>query len=151
MDIERYTEELNALRIKGGVFNSLELAKALRGIMPYSSTVPTIMRRNPDISGYTVLEKGIEFDPKHSIYKDAVAKIIEEAARYAAASNKRVIATAKRKKFILLLHSYVGEFNATPLIVDRVVKDICISLYSLGKCVEVPAILKAYKKYLKIC
>ena len=95
MDIERYTEELNALRIKGGVFNSLELAKALRGIMPYSSTVPTIMRRNPDISGYTVLDKGIEFDPKHSIYKDAVAKIIEEAARYAAASQKRVLATAK--------------------------------------------------------
>lgn len=151
MDIERYTEELNALRIKGGVFNSLELAKALRGIMPYSSTVPTIMRRNPDISGYTVLEKGIEFDPKHSIYKDAVAKIIEEAARYAADSNKRVIATAKRKKFILLLHSYVGEFNATPLIIDRVVKDICISLYNSGKCVEVPTIIKAYKKYLKIC
>lgn len=150
MDIERYTEELNALRIKGGVFNSLELAKALRGIMPYSSTVPTIMRRNPDISGYTVLEKGIKFDPKHSIYKDAVAKIIEEAARYAAASNKRVIATAKRKKFILLLHSYVGEFNATPLIIDRVVKDICISLYNSGKCAEVPTILKAYKN-LKIC
>lgn len=150
MDIERYTEELNALRIKGGVFNSLELAKALRGIMPYSSTVPTIMRRNPDISGYTVLEKGIKFDPKHSIYKDAVAKIIEEAARYAAESNKRVIATAKRKKFILLLHSYVGEFNATPLIIDRVVKDICVSLYNSGKCAEVPAILKAYKN-LKIC
>lgn len=150
MDIERCTEELNALRIKGGVFNSLELAKALRGIMPYSSTVPTIMRRNPDISGYTVLDKGIEFDPKHSIYKDAVAKIIEEAARYAAESNKRVIATAKRKKFILLLHSYVGEFNATPLIIDRVVKDICVSLYNSGKCAEVPAILKAYKN-LKIC
>lgn len=150
MDIERYTEELNALRIKGGVFNSLELAKALRGIMPYSSTVPTIMRRNPDISGYTVLEKGIKFDPKHSIYKDAVAKIIEEAARYAAESNKRVIATAKRKKFILLLHSYVGEFNATPLIIDRVVKDICVSLYNSGKCAEVPVILKAYKN-LKIC
>lgn len=150
MDIERCTEELNALRIKGGVFNSLELAKALRGIMPYSSTVPTIMRRNPDISGYTVLEKGIEFDPKHSIYKDAVAKIIEEAARYAAESNKRVIATAKRKKFILLLHSYVGEFNATPLIIDRVVKDICVSLYNSGKCAEVPAILKTYKN-LKIC
>lgn len=150
MDIERYTEELNALRIKGGVFNSLELAKALRGIMPYSSTVPTIMRRNPDISGYTVLEKGIKFDPKHSIYKDAVAKIIEEAARYAAESNKRVIATAKRKKFILLLHSYVGEFNATPLIIDRVVKDICVSLYNSGKCAEVPAILKVYKN-LKIC
>lgn len=150
MDIERYTEELNALRIKGGVFNSLELAKALRGIMPYSSTVPTIMRRNPDISGYTVLDKGIKFDPKHSIYKDAVAKIIEEAARYAAESNKRVIATAKRKKFILLLHSYVGEFNATPLIIDRVVKDICVSLYNSGKCSEVPAILKAYKN-LKIC
>lgn len=150
MDIERCTEELNALRIKGGVFNSLELAKALRGIMPYSSTVPTIMRRNPDISGYTVLEKGIKFDPKHSIYKDAVAKIIEEAARYAAESNKRVITTAKRKKFILLLHSYVGEFNATPLIIDRVVKDICVSLYNSGKCAEVPAILKAYKN-LKIC
>ena len=150
MDIERYTEELNALRIKGGVFSSLELAKALRGIMPYSSTVPTIMRRNPDISGYIVLEKGIKFDPKHSIYKDAVAKIIEEAAKYAADSNKRVIATAKRKKFILLLHSYVGEFNATPLIIDRVVKDICVSLYNSGKCAEVPAILKAYKN-LKIC
>lgn len=150
MDIERCTEELNALRIKGGVFNSLELAKALRGIMPYSSTVPTIMRRNPNISGYTVLEKGIKFDPKHSIYKDAVAKIIEEAARYAAESNKRVIATAKRKKFILLLHSYVGEFNATPLIIDKVVKDICVSLYNSGKCAEVPAILKAYKN-LKIC
>ena len=47
--------------------------------------------------------------------------------------------------------TYVGEFNATPLIIDRVVKDICVSLYSSGKCVEVPTILKAYKKYLKIC
>ena len=116
MDIERYTEELNALRIKGGVFNSLELAKALRGIMPYSSTVPTIMRRNPDISGYTVLEKGIEFDPKHSIYKDAVAKIIEEAARYAAASNKRVIAigdnydtTSEAAQDIVGIQTWVNE------------------------------------------
>ena len=151
MDIEKYTEELNALRIKGGVFNSLELAKALRGIMPYSSTIPTIMRRNPDISGYIVLDKGIQFDTKHSIYKDAVAKIIEEAAKYAADSQRRVVATAKKKKFVALLHSYVGEFSVTPLIVDRVVKDICVSLYNSGKCVEVPAFLQAYNKYLKIC
>ena len=95
--------------------------------------------------------KGIEFDPKHNIYKDAVAKIIEEAAKYAADSQRRVVATAKRKKFIALLHSYVGEFNVTPLIVDKVVKDICISLHNSGKCVEVPTILQAYNKYLKIC
>ena len=58
------------------------------------------------------------------------------------------------KKFlnsVLTANQTESLFSVYPDIIDRVVKDICVSLYSSGKCVEVPAILKAYKKYLKIC
>lgn len=108
------------------------------------------MKRNPNISGYIVNKNKITFDPKHSIYKEAVLKLITDAREYHSKCSKKTRTFNRKSLFISTLKQICGEFTETPIIINKVVIDACIKLHNAGKCDLVPKIMKEYKLY-KMC
>lgn len=149
-NIEKYCAIINNLRLQGGCYTAPEMSTVLRGI-PYSTVLPVIMRRNPNISGYIVYETGIEFDTKRSIYKDALLKLLIEARRYASDCSRRMRIEHKKSNFIALIKGLCGDFNISPITLRNAVNDACVKLHNNGKSDQVPNILKFYNAYLKIC
>lgn len=149
-NIETYCAIINNLRLKGGCYTAQELSAVLKGI-PYATVFPVIMRRNPDISGYTVYETGIEFDTKHSIYKDAMLKLLTEARQYASDCSRRMRIEHKKTDFITLIKELCGDFIISPVTLHNAVNDACVKLHYQGKSDQVPSMLKFYNTYLKNC
>ena len=56
--IEDYCVLINNIRMQGGTYTYNALAKVLKGI-PYCNNMPMVMRANPGIAGFEVLDKGI--------------------------------------------------------------------------------------------
>ena len=142
-NLEEYTTKINALRLKGGVYNALELAKALKGI-PYNGSLPTIMRRNPKISGYKVLDGGILFDKSKAIYKEAVLFLITEAKAYQKECTKKY---HEKYDIFKVLKKYGYDKPESPLELEKVIQALCLQLYFNGESYKVVNIQKVYSNY----
>ena len=119
--IEDYCVLINNIRMQGGTYTYNALAKVLKGI-PYCNNMPMVMRANPGIAGFEVLDKGIRFDEHKSIHKEALAYLIEEARQYG------IHATQK-----------------------YAVGNRCVELYYEGKSAEAAELIALYNKYVNVC
>ena len=150
-NIDKYTTLLNTLRLKGGIYKTSELVKELKGLPNYYA-IPTIMKRHKNISGYIITDDGIQFDSKHSIYKEAVIKLIEEARKYASECSHKSYIKRQRTEFINMLKNHFNKpIKTTKIALDKAVNQLCIDLYWQGRSSEVPDILRQYNLYVKKC
>lgn len=142
--IEDYCVLINNIRMQGGTYTYTALVKALKGI-PYNNNMPMVMRANPGIAGFEVLDKGIRFDTSKSIHKDAIAYLIEEARQYGIrAANKSRI----KHSFVALLNT---DIPSTPLYLKSLVDKRCVELYYEGKSAKSAELLDLYKRYVNGC
>ena len=146
-NIEIYCQKFNELRLKGKTYTTPQLAKALRGF-PFSSAIPVVMRRNPDLSGYVVVKDGITFDTKHSIYKEGMLKILKEARDYIKECNARNYIKTRNTEFLNTLNL---EGQKTKLNIKKAVEKLCVSLYYQCQTKKVKKIMSDYQFYLKHC
>ena len=136
--------KLNKLRMQGGTYTYNALAKVLKGI-PYCNNIPMVMRANPGIAGFEVLDKGIRFDEHKPIHKEALSYLIEEARQYG------IHATQKyriKSRFLTLLSI---ELPLTPLQLKNAVGNRCVELYYEGKSAEAAELIALYNKYVNVC
>lgn len=119
--VEETSVHINSIRLKGGKYSNGELIKLLDGF-PYNRILPLIMRRHPNILGYSVVNKSIVFDTEHSININAIRLFIKEAREYQIENNKPRTLSLKAKQDII---------------------NKCLELYFNGNSYEVH---KLYKK-----
>lgn len=142
--IEDYCVLINNIRMQGGTYTYNALVKALKGI-PYNNNMPMVMRANPGIVGFEVLNKGIRFDEHKPIHKDALMYLIEEARHYGinAAQKSKV-----KSRFTALLNI---DIPTTPLQLKNAVGNRCVELYYEGKSAEAAELIALYNKYVNVC
>ena len=146
-NIEVYCQKFNEFRSKGGTYTTPQLAKALRGF-PFSSAIPVVMRKNPNLSGYLIVKDGITFDTKHSIYKEGMLKILKEAREYIKECNSRNYIKTRNTEFLNKLNL---EGQKTKLNIKKAVEKLCVSLFYQCQTKEVKKVMEDYKFYLKSC
>lgn len=139
MNIEIACKRINAIRLTGGKYSTIELKEALKGL-PYYGYIPTAMRNHRNLNSYTVTTRGIIFNPKVSLYKDVIITILKEAQEMGKKSVK--------PNFYKLLAKYTDEeLPKTPLGLQRFVESLCVKLYYEGKSVTAAKLLQNFKKY----
>lgn len=142
--IEDYCVLINNIRMQGGTYTYNALAKVLKGI-PYCNNMPMVMRANPEIAGFEVLDKGIRFDEHKPIHKEALAYLIEEARQYGIRATQK---SNIKSRFLALLNI---ELPLTPLRLKNAVGNRCVELYYKGKSAEAAKLIALYNKYVNVC
>lgn len=142
--IEDYCVLINNIRMQGGTYTYNALAKVLKGI-PYCNNIPMVMRANPGIAGFEVLDKGIRFDEHKPIHKEALAYLIEEARQYGIRATQK---SNIKSRFLALLSI---ELPLTPLQLKNAVGNRCVELYYEGKSAEAAKLIALYNKYVNVC
>lgn len=123
--IEETTIRINSIRQKGGSYTSRQLSTLLEGC-PYKMLLPMMMKKHPNIIGYSIKGRNIVFDTYHSINIKAIQLFIKEAREYQINLNRRSSILSIEDK-------------------ESIIKQ-CLDLYFLGRSNEVCKLIKRLKK-----
>lgn len=123
--IEETTIHINSIRQKGGSYTGRQLSALLEGC-PYKVLLPIIMKRHPNIIGYSIKGRNIIFDTYHSINIKAIELFIKEAREYQINYNKQSSRLSIKDK-------------------ESIIKQ-CLDLYFSGRSDEVCKLIKKLKR-----